>query len=89
MGFFDSLRALVNSVDTEYDRRIRSASNVRQYNIGGHAGHASHSHAGPQTGHDDRLQGEGGALGDLQANAGPHLEEHHEHGTEEANPPTP
>lgn len=73
MGFFDNIRALVNSVETEYDRRIRAASNVRQYQTGGHGAHGE-GHAGHEDGHSEheRQQGEGGALGDLQSNAGPH-----------------
>ena len=74
MGWLDGLKALVNSVDTEYDRRIRTASNVKEYHVGGHGMHVDHA---PSTTHGDegeRLQGEGGALGDLQANAGPQFE---------------
>lgn len=82
MGWLDGLKGLVNSVDTEYDRRIRAASNVKEYSVGGHSDHAAHdghtSHA-KQHAHgdtiDQRLEGEGGALGHLQANAGPHLED--------------
>ncbi|HZG68807.1 MAG TPA: hypothetical protein VEZ12_18840 [Herpetosiphonaceae bacterium] len=71
MGLFDNIRALVNSVETEYDRRIRAASNVRQYQIGGHGAHGDEHHAEHENGHPERQQGEGGALGDLQSNAGP------------------
>ncbi len=74
MGWLDSLKAFLSSVDTEYDRRVRSASNVREYKIGGHGSHDSHD------GHThlnevERLEGEGGAVGALQANAGPQLHE--------------
>ncbi len=65
MGWLDGLKALVNAVNTEYDRRIRSASNVKEYKVG-HAANASHTHV-------ERVQGEGGAVGELQSNAGPHL----------------
>jgi hypothetical protein len=34
---------LKNAIDHEYDRRIKAASNVREYNIGGH-GHAHDLH---------------------------------------------
>ena len=71
MGWLDGLKALVNSVDTEYDRRIRSASNVKEYSVGGHGEAASHAHV-------ERIQGEGGAVGELQSHAGPHLEDDEE-----------
>ena len=73
MGLLDALKSFANAVDKEYDRRVRAASNVKHYSVGGH---------GTQNGHDAepvplneyrRLEGEGGALGDLQANAGPQL----------------
>ena len=70
MGWLDGLKALVNAVDTEYDRRIRSASNVKAYGVGSHAAHG----AGASEAHVERVQGEGGAVGPLQSNAGPHLE---------------
>lgn len=81
MGLIDALKAFANSVDVEYDRRVRAASNVKQYSVGGH---------GTQNGHDvqhvplndsQRLEGEGGALGDLQSNAGPQL--HQSQGNQE------
>ena len=68
MGWLDSLKALARSVETEYDRRVRSASNVRQYSVGGHGDSATHAHV-------EREQGEGGAVGELQSHAGPHLEQ--------------
>jgi hypothetical protein len=34
---------LKNAIDNEYDRRIKAASNVREYAIGGH-GHAHDEH---------------------------------------------
>jgi hypothetical protein len=34
---------LKNAIDHEYDRRIKAASNVREYNVGGH-GHAHDTH---------------------------------------------
>jgi hypothetical protein len=78
MGWLDSLKAVVSAIDTEYERRIRSASNVREYNVGGHGAHNGNGH------HDaheqleaERLGGEGGVLGDLQSNAGPQTEPPH------------
>ncbi len=80
MGWLDSLKALVSSIDTEYDRRIRAASNVKRYNEGGHSAHSAdgaHGTAGGHGGHGDlpeqRLEGEGGALGHLQSTAGPQV----------------
>ncbi len=79
MGLFDSLKGFLRAVDTEYDRRIRAASNVRVYHIGGHEARDTNAVAGDHTnGHTspaeiERIQGEGGALGDLQSNAGPQL----------------
>ncbi|HEY1014200.1 MAG TPA: hypothetical protein VGE07_15920 [Herpetosiphonaceae bacterium] len=37
----------VSAINTEYDRRIRAASNVRAYHVGGHDHHgpAAHDHA--------------------------------------------
>ena len=73
MGLLDTLKAFANAVDMEYDRRVRAASNVKHYRVGGH---------GTQNGDDaqhvplaeyQRLEGEGGAPGDLQAHAGPQL----------------
>ena len=73
------LKALLKSVETEYDRRIRAASNVRQYQVGGHGTHAADhhdQHVDDQIEHE-RLQGEGGATGELQANAGPQHNDSH------------
>lgn len=75
MGWLDSLKALVNSVDTEYDRRIRAASNVKQYMVGGHGAHAAGQHDNPAEA--ERQGGEGGAVGNLQVEAGPHLSDGH------------
>lgn len=41
MGLFNSLRKFLSSVDDEYDRRIKTASNVKEYDPTG----ASHHHA--------------------------------------------
>ena len=79
MGLFDSLKILLRAVDTEYDRRIRAASNVKAYHIGGHGSHDAQAHpmdSDRVNGHSsavevERSQGEGGIVGDLQANAGP------------------
>ncbi len=73
MGWLDGLKALIDAVDTEYDRRIRTASNVKEYHLGGHGAHANHEPSAVHGDEAERLEGEGGALGDLQANAGPHL----------------
>jgi len=79
MGLFDSLKIFLRAVDTEYDRRIRAASNVKAYHAGGHGARDTHAVGEEHTnGHtsmaeNERLQGEGGALGDLQSNAGPQL----------------
>ena len=73
MGLLDTLKAFVNAVDTEYDRRIRAASNVKQYRVGGHGAHDGHAGQRVNLNEYRRLEGEGGALGELQANPGPHL----------------
>ena len=81
MGLFDALKSLTNAIDGEYDRRVRTASLVKNYDPTGashhHGSHGS-SHDSHDT-HEERLQGEGGATGDQQANAGPQVqgEEHH------------
>ncbi len=80
MGWLDGLKALVNAVDIEYDRRIRTASNVKEYKVGGH-GHGSHTgnrHVPAHGIEAERLEGEGGAVGSLQANAGPQFREQNE-----------
>ena len=71
MGLLDNLKTLVNSVETEYDRRIRAASNVRQYQTGGHGAHGDHHAEHDGENEHERQQGEGGAVGDLQSHAGP------------------
>jgi hypothetical protein len=73
MGFLAALRALANSLDTEYDRRIRAASHVKDYGVGGH-GLSADDHLQMHPVEAERLQGEGGAHGDLQANAGPQVD---------------
>lgn len=77
MGWLDSLKSMVNAVDTEYDRRIRAASNVREYNIGGHAVHSGDDHHDGHELENERLEGEGGMTGPLQSNAGPQTEAPH------------
>lgn len=72
MGLFDALKSFTRSVNAEYDRRIREASLVKEYDPTG----AHHHHGAHDTHHDthaERLQGEGGAVGQLQSNAGPQL----------------
>lgn len=73
MGLFDSLKSFVWAVDHEYDRRIKAASLVKEYDPTG----AAHHHHGAQDAHDtqvERIEGEGGAVGHQQSNAGPHLQ---------------
>lgn len=70
MGLFDALKSFTNAVDAEYDRRIRQASLVKEYDPTGAHHHGAHHHDT----HAERLEGEGGAVGHLQSNAGPHLE---------------
>lgn len=70
MGLFDALKSFANSVNTEYDRRIRGASLVKEYDPTG----ASHHHGAHHDTHVERIEGEGGAVGHLQANAGPQLQ---------------
>ena len=73
MGLFDALKSFVNAVDGEYDRRVRTASLVKHYDTTG----SSHHHGAHAVAHDvhaERIQGEGGATGDQQANAGPQVE---------------
>lgn len=41
MGLFDALKSFVTAVDTEYDRRVKAASNVKAYDPTG----ALHQHA--------------------------------------------
>ena len=77
MGWLANLKSMVNAVDTEYDRRIRAASNVREYNSGGHAVHSGGDHHAAHELEDERLEGEGGMTGPLQSNAGPQTETPH------------
>ena len=70
MGLLDALKGFAHSIDTECDRRIRAASNVKQYRIGGHGTHGDDHVTRNEA---ERLEGEGGALCELQANAGPQL----------------
>lgn len=42
MGLLDALRAFTGAVNREYDRRVKAASNVREYDPTG----ASHHHHG-------------------------------------------
>lgn len=76
MGLWDALKSFVTSVDTEYDRRIREASLVRKYDPTGASHHGAHgAHDTHHDTHVERIQGEGGAVGQLQANAGPQLQD--------------
>lgn len=40
MGLKEFFSSIVGAVDTEYDRRVKAASNVRAYAVGGHGHHA-------------------------------------------------
>ena len=44
MGIKDIWNQLKGAVNTEYDRRIRAASNVREYQLGGHGHHGADLH---------------------------------------------
>lgn len=73
MGLLDSLTSFASAVNREYDRRIKAASLVKEYDPTG----AAHHHHGAHSAHDtqvERIEGEGGAVGRQQANAGPHLQ---------------
>ena len=82
MGWLDALKAFVSSVDAEYDRRIKVASNVKTYHVGGHGTHGVQPGVSVQPHVVERLEGEGGATGELQANAGQHLHANPETGAE-------
>jgi|GEM_PF-7098481 len=43
MGLFDTLKSFANSVDFEYDRRIRTASLVKEYDPTGASHHGAHA----------------------------------------------
>jgi hypothetical protein len=43
MGLFDALKEFVNAVNQEYDRRVKAASNVKDYDPTG-AHHHGHDH---------------------------------------------
>lgn len=76
MGLIDALRSFAHSVDAEYDRRVRGASLVKAYDPTGASHHGAHG-AAHDTHHDthvERIEGEGGAVGSLQSNAGPQLQ---------------
>ena len=74
MGLFDALKSFTNAVDSEYDRRVRTASLVKHYDPTG-ASHHHGSHGSTHDVHEERLEGEGGVTGDLQTHAGPHVPE--------------
>lgn len=73
MGLFDALKSFTNAVDGEYDRRVRTASLVKDYDPTG-ASHHHGAHGAAHDVHEERLQGEGGVMGNLQSNAGPQVE---------------
>ena len=65
MGLFDALRAFTGAVNREYDRRVKAASNVKNYDPTGEAHH--HGHVTLQNEQvvavedDDSADGHGGA----------------------------
>lgn len=42
MGLFDALRTFTGAVNREYDRRVKAASNVREYDPTGASHHHGH-----------------------------------------------
>lgn len=42
MGLFDALRAFTGAVNREYDRRVKAASNVKNYDPTGESHHHGH-----------------------------------------------
>jgi hypothetical protein len=74
MGLFDALKSLANAVDAEYDRRVRTASLVKHYDPTGASHHHHGGHSAAHDVHVERLEGEGGARGDLQSSAGPQVQ---------------
>ena len=42
MGLFDALRAFAGAVNREYDRRVKAASNVKEYDPTGASHHHGH-----------------------------------------------
>ncbi|MBM7844523.1 hypothetical protein [Herpetosiphon giganteus] len=42
MGIKEFFVAFRDAIDGEYDRRVKAASEVREYNIGGHGHHDHH-----------------------------------------------
>lgn len=42
MGLFDALRAFTGAVNHEYDRRIKAASNIKNYDPTGESHHHGH-----------------------------------------------
>jgi hypothetical protein len=61
MNFFNSIRNFVSSVDDEYDRRIKSASNVKEYDPTGASHH--HGHVEVHNEHVERVEGPEGTNG--------------------------
>jgi len=48
MGLKDIWNGLISAVDGEYDRRIKAASNVREYHLGGHGHGHDEAHELPE-----------------------------------------
>ncbi len=42
MGLFDALKSFANAVNREYDRRVKAASNVKEYDPTGASHHGHH-----------------------------------------------
>jgi hypothetical protein len=61
MGLFDSLRRLTGSVNTEYDRRIKAASLVTDYDPTGASHH--HDHVEVHNEHIEAVESEHGTNG--------------------------
>lgn len=71
MAWYDVFKQLSTAVEGEYDRRIRGASNIRDYHPEGHA----HGHGHAVTAHDhaqiEEEAGGSGTGGALQGAGGP------------------
>ncbi len=68
MPWYEPIAKLVHAIDTEYDRRIRAASNIKAYHPegGGHGQHTALPH-----GIAEEDAGGAGTAGALQGASGP------------------
>ncbi|GAC1357087.1 MAG: hypothetical protein NVSMB42_16030 [Herpetosiphon sp.] len=74
MPWYKSISRFINAIDTEYDRRIRGASNVKAYHPEGD-GHGHHASIGSDAMQKPREEGGGaGTEGALQGAGGPHFD---------------